>query len=67
MFDNGEAWYRNSILRNRVVPAVGYLGFTKAYKTIRYLSKQTDIHKVSIFDNSAQMLKNPSTKSQCLY
>jgi len=52
VFDGGEAWYRNSVLRDRMLPADGYLNFLSGYDTIRHLTNELKIDKVTIYDNS---------------
>ena len=52
VFDGGEAWHRNSVLRDRALQADGYLDFLSGFDTIETLMRNPKINKLTIFDNS---------------
>ena len=57
VFDGGEAWHRNSILRDRMLPADGYLNFLSGFGTIRQLGINPKVDRVTIYDNSGRTPK----------
>jgi hypothetical protein len=44
VYDGGEAWYRNSVLRDRALPADGYINFMRAYDTFWNDAQKHGIH-----------------------
>ncbi|OAD19598.1 hypothetical protein THIOM_004752 [Candidatus Thiomargarita nelsonii] len=46
VYDGGEAWYRNSVLRDRALPADGYINFMRAYDTFFHLAQKHGIHAI---------------------
>jgi len=62
VYDGGEAWYRNSVRRDRALPADGYLDFMQAYDTFYYLAEECGVH-ATMYDNSRRVpTKDTPTK-----
>jgi len=50
VYDGGEAWYRNSVIRDRALPAANYLDFMQAYDTFDHLASEGV--EATMYDNS---------------
>ena len=52
IYDWWEAWYRNTVIRERSMWLKNYNAYWTAYKTIEYLSRDKRVNNVIIYDNS---------------
>ena len=68
VYDGGEAWYRNSVIRDRVLPASGYLDFMQAYDTFNFLAIERKIDS-TMYNNSGgtNISQNDSTQKIIQY
>ncbi|MCK5523155.1 MAG: zeta toxin family protein [Thiomargarita sp.] len=66
VYDGGEAWYRNSVIRDRALPADGYLEFMRAYDTFDHLAKECGVHAV-MYDNSSRIPTKDSPTQIIMY
>ncbi|MEN8220390.1 MAG: zeta toxin family protein, partial [Pseudomonadota bacterium] len=66
VYDGGEAWYRNSVLRDRALPADGYINFMRAYDTFFHLAQKHGIH-ATMYDNSSRIPRKGSPTKLVVY
>jgi len=66
VYDGGEAWYRNSVIRDRVLPAANYLYFMQAYDTFYHLAIEKNL-EATIYDNSDVAPTGESAKTIVTY
>jgi len=66
VYDGGEAWYRNSVIRDRALPAANYLDFMLAYDTFYHLAEEKYINAV-MYDNSEKIARSKSSENIITY
>jgi len=66
VYDGGEAWYRNSVIRDRALPAANYLDFLLAYDTFYHLAEEKYINAV-MYDNSDKIARSKSSENIITY
>jgi hypothetical protein len=67
IYDWWESRYRNSILRERSMWLGNYNAYWTAYKTIEYLSKDSRVQKIIIYDNSSINRKPSDGRPKIVY
>jgi len=66
VYDGGEAWYRNSVIRDRALPADGYLEFMQAYNTFYHLALKQRVY-ATMYDNSSRILTKKTSDKIITY
>jgi hypothetical protein len=66
VYDGGEAWYRNSVIRDRALPAANYLDFMQAYNTFYHLAEEKGVN-ATMYDNSDTIAKGKSYEKIITY
>ncbi|KHD05510.1 hypothetical protein PN36_33280 [Candidatus Thiomargarita nelsonii] len=66
VYDGGEAWYRNSVIRDRALPAANYLDFMQAYDTFYHLALEKNL-EATMYNNSDVAPTGKSAKTIVTY
>jgi len=66
VYDGGEAWYRNSVIRDRALPAANYLDFMQSYRTFYHLALDEKI-EATMYNNSDMVLTEKTTEKIVTY